>query len=141
MTDFPPIVFENQVRFAETDLQGIVFFGAFFTYMDETYSAYCREIGHPYSQLSGWTTHVAHADLDYHDQATFEDILENGMRITKIGTASITAEYAVRHKHDETRIASGDMIHVAVDPATDEVIPVPNAFREAVTDYQTTPPD
>lgn len=141
MSTFPPVVFENQVRFAETDRQGIVFFGAFFTYMDETYSAYSRAIGYPYSELDGWTTHVAHAALDYHGQATFEDVLENGMRITAIGNASITAEYAVRHKHDHTPIASGTMVHVAVDEDTDDPIRVPESFRDAVKAYQATRPD
>lgn len=140
MANFPPVVFENQVRFDETDLQGVVFFGTFFTYMDETFNAYCREIGLPYSTFDGWTTHVAHAELDYHGQATFEDILENGMRIESIGDASITAEYAARHQRDDEPIASGKVVHVAVNNNSDDVVRVPDPFRDAVTAHQNTRP-
>ena len=35
----------NVVRAAETDLQGVVFYGDYVTYQDETATAYLRDIG------------------------------------------------------------------------------------------------
>lgn len=139
----PTIVFRNQVRFQETDRQGIVFYGTFFTYQDEAVNNYLRTIGYPYHRLeeNGWTTHTVHADLDYYAPAEFGDTILNRLRIAAISNSSITAEYTAERETDNEKLAEGTVIHVAVDHETTEPIRVPPDFRDAVVDYQHTPPD
>lgn len=139
----PPVVVENRVRFAETDLQGVVFYGTFFTYQDEAFNAYFRRIGHPYQTLleRGWTTHTVHADLDYYAPARFGEVVRNGLRFRAIGDSSLTAAYAAWRKDSGERLAAGTVVHVAVDPETDESVRVPEYFREAVVGFQDHPPD
>lgn len=139
----PPVVYRNQVRFQETDQQGIVFYGTFFTYQDEAVNNYLREIGYPYETLedNGWTTHTVHADLDYYAPAEFGDYILNRLRITAISNSSFTAEYTAERETDNETLADGTVVHVAVDHETGEPIRVPQAFRDAVTDYQDTQPD
>lgn len=138
-----PVVYENRVRFAETDQQGIVFYGTFFTYQDEAFNAFLRAIDYRYSKMEseGWTTHIAHADLDYHAPARFEDVIENELRVAAIGTSSITIDYTAHRSDDQTLLADGHAVHVTVDTETDTSIPVPDAFRDAVIDAQAEPPD
>lgn len=139
----PPVLFENRVRFAETDLQGVVFYGTFFTYQDETVNEFFRRVGHPYSSLpeSGWTTHVVSADLNFEAPARFEDVIQNTLRIDAIGTSSITAEYGASRRSDDTQLASGTVTHVSVDDEAGNSIRVPDSFREAVVEFQEVPPD
>jgi acyl-CoA thioester hydrolase len=82
-----PVIRTDRVRFAETDAQGIVFYGTYFTYMDEAFNALLRAIDYRYERMheEGWTTHVAHADLDYHAAARFEDVIESRLGTVRIG--------------------------------------------------------
>jgi acyl-CoA thioester hydrolase len=134
--------FENTVRFAETDAQGIVFYGTYVTYQDETFTEYMEAVGFPYDQLRGraWDVHVVNLELDFRSQAEFRDRLVNAMRIDAIGESSLAFDYRCRHADDETVIVEGSVTHVAVE---DDGSPtrVPDAFRDAVVAFQDDPPD
>ena len=142
-----PTIWENRVRFAETDLHGHVFYGEFFTYLDETVNAYLRRIDYPYGRMhaEGWSTNVVHAELDYHAPAEYEDVIQNRLRIDSIGERSLTAAYDARIEGE--RVAAGEVVHVAVGYGDDPVggepgapIRVPDALREAVAAFQDEPP-
>ena len=130
-------VFENRVRFAETDLQGVVFYGEYFTYQDEAISAFFREIGYDHDRMieNGWQVHVVNAALDYRDGAGFGDRLRNRVRVAAVGTSSLTFEHRIE-RADGTLVAEGSVTHVAVDLETEEPTPLPEAFLEAVSAYQ-----
>jgi acyl-CoA thioester hydrolase len=134
-------VFENRVRYAETDAQGIVFYGEYLTFMDESFSAYLEAVGHPFDSFEerGWDVHVVHAELDYHDPATFADELVNGMRVSAVRRSSIEFDWVCRQRDGGT-VASGSVVHVAVD-GDGETVRVPETFREAVVEFQDVPPD
>lgn len=136
-------VYENRVRFAETDQQGVVFYGNYVTFQDEAFSAYLREIGYAYERMEadGWDVHVAHVDLDYRSPARFEDRIVNAMRVESVGESSMTGAYRARLADDDTLLAEGHVTHVAVDPETGRPTRVPDAFREAVVEFQDVPPD
>jgi len=135
-------VFENTVRFAETDAQGIVFYGNYMTYQDETFTEFMEAVGFPYETLrrESWDVHVVNAELDFRSQARFRDRLVNAMRIASIGDSSLEFEYECRHADDDAVVVEGRVTHVAVDedgtPTT-----VPEEFREAVVAFQDAPPD
>ncbi|WP_121742466.1 acyl-CoA thioesterase [Natronorubrum halophilum] len=135
--EFQP-VFENRVRFAETDQQGIVFYGEYFTFQDETVSQFFREIDYSYERMAadGWQVHVVNAELNYRDAAEFGDVLVNELRVAEMGTASIAFEYRVKRSADGRLLADGSVTQVAVDLETEEPIAVPEEFREAVAAFQ-----
>lgn len=134
-------VYRARVRFEETDMQGIVFYGNYATYQDEAVSEFMRRIGYGYEdEWRGWDVHVAHLDLDYRGQATFGDVVVNGVRVDRIGESSIEWSYAARLAEGGDRLAEGGLVHVAVDESG-EPTPVPDGFREAVAEFQTVPPE
>lgn len=136
-------VWENRVRFAETDRQGVVFYGEYVTFQDETFNEYLRQIGYDYHELeeSGWDIRVVHVDLDYRSPADFDDRLLNGMRMEAIRESSMDVAYACRQRDGGTLVAEGHLTHVAVDLETGESTRIPDEFREAVVEYQETSPD
>jgi acyl-CoA thioester hydrolase len=133
-------VFENTVRFEETDAQGIVFYGNYVTFQDETVTAYLSAIGYPYEELEAadWDVHVVHVDLDYRKPAEFADTLQNAIRVDAIRESSIEFEYECRR--DGEVLVEGSVVHVAVDESGAPTR-VPDAFRDAVIAYQETPPE
>lgn len=126
------VTYEHRVRFAETDAQGVVFYGNFATFQDEAVLAYYRAIGHEYGAMleKGWEVFIVHLDLDYHGPARFGDHLRHGVRVADMGTSSITFEYACQLAADERTIVDGSVVHVFADDGTARDIPVP--FREAI---------
>lgn len=133
-------VFENTVRFEETDAQGIVFYGNYVTFQDETVTAYLSTIGYPYEELEAadWDVHVVHVDLDYRKPAEFADTLQNAIRVDEIRESSIEFEYECRR--DGEVLVEGSVVHVAVDESGAPTR-VPDAFRDAVVAYQEEPPE
>ena len=131
--------YEHDVRFEETDAQGVVFFGNYVTFMDEAVLNYWREIGHPYDGVldEGWEVFVVHAEVDYRTSTRYGDRLRHGVRVGEIGTSSLTFEY--RCLRDGEVVAEGGLVQVAVD-ADGEPMPVPEAIVEAIDSYQSTPP-
>ncbi|ARS91687.1 thioesterase [Natrarchaeobaculum aegyptiacum] len=134
--DFEPL-FEHRVRFAETDMQGVVFYGEYFTFQDEAVSEFFRQLEHSHDEQvkDGWQVHVVNASLDYRDTSTFGDVLTNELRVAEIGTSSLTFDHRVV-REDGTVVAEGTVTHVAVDVETERPTPIPDAFREAVAAFQ-----
>lgn len=134
-------VWETRVRFAETDAQGIVFFGEYLTYLDETFAAFLEAMDYPYDQLvaDGWETHVVNVDVDYHGAAEFADDLVCGVYVDAIRNSSVTFEWRCRRGEDV--VTSGTITHVAVDAEGEGTVRVPDAFRDAVVAFQSVAPD
>lgn len=127
----------SRVRFEETDMQGIVFYGNYLTYMDMAHNEHLRAVG---GLPEGTSEHVVHTDLDYRGQATFEDIVEHYTRFVRIGDASMETEYAASLT-DGTLLVEGGAVYVAMDDETDEPTRVADSFRRAVVDLQDEPPE
>jgi acyl-CoA thioester hydrolase len=135
-------VYENRVRFAETDQQGVVFYGEFVTFQDEAVNAFLRAIDYDYAAIraAGWDIHVAHVDLDYRAPARFDDELVTAVRVERIGESSVAFTTETRRAADDAVLAEGHVVHVAVD-ADGNATRVPDDFRDAVVAFQDEPPD
>lgn len=138
-----PTIWENRVRFEETDRQGVVFYANYVTFQDETVSQFFREIGYNYADIeaAGWDIHVVNVDIDYRGQAGFGDELTHGLRVATVGESSMTSEYVARRADDGTLLAEGTVTHVAVDADTEEPTRIPDEFRAAVAAFQDDPPE
>jgi len=126
-------VYENTVRFEETDAQGIVFYGNYVTYQDEAITAFVGELGYDLDDLSswGWKPQVVGLDLNYHESATFHDELVNAVEVRTIGETSVEYGYECRRKADDAVLVDGTVTHVILGP-DNSPMRVPEEFREAV---------
>lgn len=136
-------VFENRVRFEETDMEGVAFYGNYVTYQDETFNSFIREAGYGYDRLreAGWALRVVNVDLDYRAGATFGDELVHGMYAERFGGSSMTFAYRGRRADDGVGVVSGSVTHVAIDAETGESTRVPEEFREAIVAFQDERPE
>ncbi|WP_198408094.1 acyl-CoA thioesterase [Natronomonas pharaonis] len=134
-------VYENTVRFAETDKQGIVFYGNYATYQDETFTAFMEVVGYPYEELKerGWDVHVVNLELSYRKPAEFREQLTNAMRASAIRDTSIEFDYECRNA-DGDLLVEGTVTHVTVDESG-EPTRVPESFRDAIVEFQEEPPE
>lgn len=130
--------FPIQVRFADTDAQGHVFFGNYLTYFDEAVSGLLRAVGQSYQTLRAQNLDFvyAHAECDYATPAVFEDVLHIYARVAHIGTTSVTFECHALRAADNVSIARGKLVCVMRDATTNQKTAVPESFRRAAEQYQ-----
>ena len=127
-----------RVRFQDTDLQGHVYFGTFFTYFDEGLTGYMHAIKCTYDDLknAGVDLFYIRTECDFKAEAFFEEVLNVHARAGQIGNSSITFEFAAFKSHNDELIATGKIIAVTVDPQTKKPVRVPGVFRDVVAKYE-----
>lgn len=127
-----------QVRFAETDMQGHVFFGNYFTYFDLGVTEYLKALGYTYEDFlkEDVDFFYVHTDCQFKGRAFFDEILHVHVRVGTIGNSSFTFEFSIFEEVSERSIATGRITAVAIDKNTRETIRVPERFRKAVADYE-----
>ena len=77
-----------RVRWAEVDMQRIVFNPHYLMYVDTAFTEYWRALAVPYEAIPGsfgGDMYVKKSTLEYHGSAELEDMLQIGMRCQRIG--------------------------------------------------------
>ncbi len=127
-----------RVRWAEVDMQKIVFNGHYLMYFDTAVAAYWRALALPYHDtmhaLQG-DLYVRKATLEYEGSARYDDVCDVGMRCARIGKSSMLFQAAVFR--GEQRLVHGELVYVFADPATQTSQPVPAALRAVLEAYET----
>ncbi|GIW39422.1 MAG: acyl-CoA thioesterase [Meiothermus ruber] len=120
-----------RVRWAETDPQGIVFNGHYLTYFDVAITEYWRALGIPYPstvERFGLDLFVVKTTVEYHAPAHYDDELDIGVRVGRIGNSSM--QFVLGIFRDEAHLISGEVIYVAAHPQTRQPQTIPQAMRQ-----------
>ena len=132
-----------RVRWAEVDMQKIVFNAHYLMYFDTAISDYWRALGLPYEEAMqhlGGDLYVKKATLEYAGSAQFDDRIDVALRCVRIGNSSMTFEGACfldeRSGKGGKLLVSCELIYVFADPRTQTSRPVPAALRTLLTDYE-----
>jgi len=126
-----------RVRWAEIDAQKIVFNGHYLTYIDTAVAGYWRALAMPYEQTMeylGGDLYVRKATLEYEGSARYDDVLEVGIRCSRVGTSSMVMTAGV-FRADEL-LVSAELVYVFADPATQTSKPVPQELRDVLQAFE-----
>jgi acyl-CoA thioester hydrolase len=130
-----------RVRWAEVDMQAVVFNGHYLTYFDVALTEYWRTVGLPSPILQaqlGTELFVKKASLEYHASAKFDDVLDIGVRCSKIGHTSIT--FFIEIYSNEQHLVSGEMIYVFFDRQEQKSTAIPLAWIEMLDVFELSTP-
>jgi YbgC/YbaW family acyl-CoA thioester hydrolase len=126
-----------RVRWAEVDMQKIVFNGHYLMYFDTAVGGYWRALALPYQQtmsaLQG-DLFVRKATVEYHGSARYDEQCEVGIRCGRIGNSSMVFECALFR--GEALLVSGELVYVFADPLTQTSRPVPPELRSALLAFE-----
>jgi YbgC/YbaW family acyl-CoA thioester hydrolase len=121
-----------RVRWAEVDMQKVVFNGHYLMYVDTAMGNWWRALALPYEEtlaaLDG-DLFVRKSTLEYLAPAHYDDALEVGIRFESAGTSSLRFVAAVFR--GEALLVHGEIVYVWTDAATKRPKPVPAALLEA----------
>jgi len=126
-----------RVRWAEIDAQKIVFNGHYLMYFDTAVAAYWRALAMPYAQTMealGGDLYVRKATLEYLGSARYDDVLDVGMRCSRIGNSSMLFTGAVFRQ--EELLVSGELVYVFADPHSQTSKPVPDSLRKVLLGFE-----
>jgi YbgC/YbaW family acyl-CoA thioester hydrolase len=119
-----------RVRWAEVDMQKIVFNGHYLMYFDTAMADYWRALALPYEQTMhdlGGDLYVKKASVEYHASARYDDQLDVGLKCQRIGNSSIQFVGAIFCGGQ--LLITGELIYVYANPATQTSLPVPESLR------------
>ncbi len=126
-----------RVRWAEVDMQKIVFNAHYLMYFDTAVADYWRALALPYEegmrQLQG-DLYVKKATVEFHASARMDDRLDVGLKCSRIGNSSILFTGAIFRA--EELLIGCELVYVFADPATQTSRPVPAPLREMLTGYE-----
>jgi YbgC/YbaW family acyl-CoA thioester hydrolase len=126
-----------RVRWAEIDAQKIVFNGHYLMYVDTAVAGYWRALAMPYAQtmeaLQG-DMYVRKASLEYFASARYDDVLNVGVKCSRVGTSSMVFTAAVFRQNE--LLVSGELIYVFADPHTQTSEPVPQSLRSVFDAFE-----
>jgi YbgC/YbaW family acyl-CoA thioester hydrolase len=121
----------HRVRWAEVDMQHIVFNAHYLMYFDTAVAGFWRAMAMPYHEtmhaMAG-DFYARKATLEYEASARYDDVLHTGVRCARIGNSSLLLQCAVFR--DDQRLVHGELVYVFADPATQTSRPVPEPLRE-----------
>jgi YbgC/YbaW family acyl-CoA thioester hydrolase len=126
-----------RVRWAEVDMQKIVFNAHYLMYVDTAIADYWRALALPYEEamhLLEGDLYVKKATVEFHGSARMDDRLDIGLKCGRIGNSSMTFNAAI-FRADELLITC-ELIYVFADPANQKSRPVPPRLRGLLAGYE-----
>ena len=97
------IVVERTLDWSELDALGHANNARYFTWFEEARMAYFTDVGVPTDGGSGWGPILAHTACQFLAPVTWPASLSLCTRPIKLGRSSVTFEYAVFERHQDTR--------------------------------------
>lgn len=131
-----------RVRWAEADMQGIVFNGHYLTYADVGITEYFRAMGQTYSGetgVNGSDFFAVRTLLEYRSPARFDDLLDVHVRIARLGNSSM--QFLIGIYRGEELLVNGEIVYVHADQSSRRPSPIPASFRSAVSEFEKVLPE
>ncbi len=133
-----------RVRWAEVDMQKIVFNGHYLTYIDTAVAEYWRAIGLPYPE--GYVERYANdmflrkATVEYLGSARYDDLLTVCCRVAKLGNSSMTFAFEIYRDKEDAALVTAELVYVNADTKTMKAAPLPQDVRDRVSRFEKAKP-
>lgn len=121
-------------RYAEVDMQGVVFNAHWLTYFDEAATRFFDDLGFPpketFVEGGAFDVMVVKASLEWQGPAGFEDDVRIAVRPDRLGTKSFDIRCSA--SVDGHPACEGVITYVCITPATKSSVEMPDVLRRAL---------
>jgi acyl-CoA thioester hydrolase len=124
-----------RVRYSEIDGQGVVFNAHYLTYFDTTITEYFRALGYDQyadAKQSGIDFHVVKSLIEYKAPIGFDQELDVGARVARIGNSSVVFELAIFLKGGVGALVTGEIVWVYTSQETHRPVAIPKSIRDLI---------
>lgn len=122
------------VRFRDLDPMGHAHHTLPLIYFEEARAAYWRDVVGR-EGIEGIDYLLAEARVDFHGRIRFPSTLSVGVRVSRLGTKSLTMEYEAAEPSGRV-LASGSTVQVMYDYAAERSKPIGETVRRRIQDYE-----
>lgn len=134
-----------RVRWAEIDMQKVVFNAHYLTYIDTAIAEYWREAGIPYTgyvDRYGADMFLRKATVEYLGSARFDDHLSVLCRVASIGRSSLTMRFEIWRDDPAPPelLVTADLVYVNVSMRSMRPEALPDDVRTLMRQYERVPP-
>ena len=119
--------YRARVRYADIDMQGVMFNAVYLAYFDTAITEFFRSRSFDFAQQarqSGIDFHVVRALVEYKQAIRHDAQIDVLVRIPRIGTSSITFLLEIHPTGEESLMTSGEIVYVHTDQTTHRPVPV-----------------
>ncbi|MDX1736982.1 MAG: thioesterase family protein [Alphaproteobacteria bacterium] len=117
-------------RWKDNDVYGHVNNVEYYSYFDTAVNQYLIENGCLDIQSSPSIGLVVDTSCSYFKEISFPEKIEVGLRVSKIGTSSVTYEVAIFKSNHSSAAAQGRFVHVYVDRENRKPTPIPKEITD-----------
>jgi acyl-CoA thioester hydrolase len=131
----------TRVGFSDTDAQGIVYYGRYLPYFDLARVEYLRHLGLLRLETGIEEGHefvMRASSVEYFAPARFDDLIEIFVRMARIGRTSATFECAAHRVDGDQLMVTATQTLVLVDLDERKAAPIPDDYRERISDFEGT---
>jgi acyl-CoA thioester hydrolase len=134
-----------RVRWAEVDMQSIVFNANYLMYFDVAITEYWRDLGKSLPNLQDLFlihTYVVKTTLDFHGSARFDEEIDVCVRTTRLGSSSMKVGFEIHRDKPEgltDHLISGESVYVFAPDS--KSAPIPSEIRALIEGYERTAPE
>jgi len=136
------LVHPLRVRWAEVDMQHVVFNANYLMYFDVAIAEYWRAIAEgaardfhdEYMRL-----YSVKATIEYHASARYDEEIEIGCRLARLGRSSLTFAFGIWRESEH--LVSGELVYVHVESGASKGTPIPERLREAMLAFERVAPE
>ena len=131
--------FPFRIRYAETDGQGIVFYGNYLTFFDTAIYEYFRALPFDFEshvENTGADFHTVHVSMDFHSPARFDDQIEAGVRTRSFGRTSLTFDVEIFSCETSESLVKGSLVWVNTDQSAHRSVPLPEDLIRRIRDLE-----
>ena len=134
----PPFKYSalTRVGFSDTDAQGIVYYGRYLPYFDDARVEYHRHLGVLRFETGPSELVMRASNVLYEAPARFDDLVEVFVRTRRIGTSSMTNEFAAYRVDDDFLMCTAEQTMVLVELEARCSTPIPDAYKKVIADFE-----
>ncbi|MBT4874660.1 MAG: acyl-CoA thioesterase [Desulfobacula sp.] len=124
------VAINADIRFSDTDANGHVFFGNYFTLFDTAFLKYLKIIGYSFNRFlqNNLNFYYVEAKSQYKSPVKFDDELCIKVFADHLGKTSFTIKFEAMNKTSNKIAALGHIVAVVVDQKTEKPSPLPDEF-------------
>lgn len=124
---------EIPTRWMDNDVYGHVNNVVYYSYFDTAVNGFLmREAGLDYNSTTAPVGVVAETGCRFHGEIAFPETLDVGIRVSRLGSSSVTYEIGIFRQGHDAPAATGHFVHVYVRQSEMKPVPIPDQARAAL---------
>jgi acyl-CoA thioester hydrolase len=129
-----------EVRYGDLDPQGHLNNAKYLTFFEQARVHYLLHLGlfEPGQSFVNIGIILAKVEVTFLASVEYGTDVRVGMRISRLGNKSMTAEYTLIDAATQQELATGSAVLVGYDYQTKKTMPIPQEWRERIIEFERT---